>query len=166
MAVALSVIFCKIFKHSNACFLFTAWSERELSARLAYRAPSADWCHNAWVSAEPLPSHSSRRNGYALIWNRSKFTPVSVVRQWNRLPSEVVNASWKHSRPGWMRLWATWYRGRCSLPIVGGWKMILKVPSNPSHSMILWLYVSRIMSTSSHYPPPSNGNYKSYGIFS
>ena len=50
---------------------------------------------------------------------------------------------WECSRPGWMRLWATWSSGRCPCPWQGRWNwMIFKVPSNPNHSMILLLYIS------------------------
>ena len=36
---------------------------------------------------------------------RKKFFTVGLVRHWNRLPSEAVDAPpWKHSRPGWMGL--------------------------------------------------------------
>ena len=46
---------------------------------------------------------------------------------------------WNCSRPGWMRLWATWSSGWHPCPWQQGWNwMIFKVPSNPSHSMILW----------------------------
>ena len=31
---------------------------------------------------------------------RKKFFIVRVVRHWHRLPSEAVDAPWKHSRPG------------------------------------------------------------------
>lgn len=40
---------------------------------------------------------------------------------------------WKHSRPGWIRLWAT----SSSLRLQGGWtKWPLKVSSNPNYCMI------------------------------
>jgi len=47
------------------------------------------------------------------------------------------------SRPGWIDPWATWYSTRSGgwWPYLwqGGWNlMVLGVPSNPSHSMILW----------------------------
>ena len=39
---------------------------------------------------------------------RKKYFPLRMVRHWNRLPSKVVDAPpWKHSKSGWMRLWAT-----------------------------------------------------------
>ena len=41
------------------------------------------------------------------------------------------------SRPGWMGLW-TARSGGGNQPMAGGWSlMIIKVPSNQSHSMIL-----------------------------
>ena len=50
---------------------------------------------------------------------------------------------WRCSRPGWMGPWAAWSSIKCE----GWWPwlqqrdrrlMILEVPSNPSHSVILW----------------------------
>ena len=56
-------------------------------------------------------SDSIRRNVFKLKEGRfrpnirKKLFIVRVVRHWNRLHSEVVNAPpWKHSSPGWMGL--------------------------------------------------------------
>jgi len=50
---------------------------------------------------------------------------------------------WRCSRPGWMGPWAAWPRIKCGgwWPCLwqGGWSfMILEVPSNLGHSVILW----------------------------
>ena len=84
----------------------------------------------------------SYTKGSAKPWNPWKLD------YWGDLHISVFSGStpppWKCSRPGWMKPWATW-----SSPRSGGWwsclwqrswnLMILWVPSNPSHSMILWL---------------------------
>jgi len=52
---------------------------------------------------------------------------------------------WSHSRPGWMGLWATWSRGR-SLPIAWSWNyVVLRVPFNPNHSMIIWFVMFAVL---------------------
>ena len=68
-----------------------------------------------------------------------------VVRCWNSCPGWLwMPHPWKCSRPGWMAPWAAWssikQRGLWPCLRQGGWSfMILEVPSNPSHSvMILW----------------------------
>ena len=62
-------------------------------------------------------------------WNTGTGCPE---RQWRPHP-------WKHSRPVWTGLWATWSSWRCPSSLQGGWaRWPLKVPSNPKHSMILY----------------------------
>ena len=91
----------------------------------------------------------TRGNGFKLnkgryrlyIWGN--FFTMIVVRCWHRLPERLwMPHPWRCSRPGWMGPWAVWSSIKC-----GGWwpclwhkgqnLMILWVPSNPSHSMIL-----------------------------
>jgi len=81
----------------------------------------------------------------ALNWKRvdldirKKFFIVRAVRYWNRLPSEAVGApsmeAFKARLDGAVSNLVWW---EVSLPIAGGWNyMILNVPSNPNHSMVL-----------------------------
>jgi len=70
---------------------------------------------------------------------RKKFFTLRVVKNWNRFPREAVAApSLEVFKASWIDLRATWSSGRCPCSWQGGWnQMILKIPSNPYHSMIL-----------------------------
>jgi len=50
---------------------------------------------------------------------QEKLVRLSVMSIKHR---EAVDAPpWLCSRPGWMRLWATWSSGRCLCPWQGAW---------------------------------------------
>ena len=72
-----------------------------------------------------------------LQWN-SRATPWSWgQRKFSQ--NDFMPHPWKHSRPGWTALWATWSSGRCLCLLQGGWtRWPLKVASNPNYSMILF----------------------------
>jgi len=47
---------------------------------------------------------------------------------------------WKHSTSGWTGLQAPWSHWRCPCSLQGSWaRWPLNIPSNPKHSMILWV---------------------------
>jgi len=67
---------------------------------------------------------------------RRKYFTVRVVRHWNRLPSEVVDAPFlevcKAMLDGSLGSRIYW---ELSLPMAGGWNSVnFKVPSSPNHS--------------------------------
>ena len=70
---------------------------------------------------------------------RKKLFTGRMVRHWNRLPSEVVDApSLKTFKARLDGAVSNLAQSEVSLPIAGVWnQMILKVPSNPNHSVIL-----------------------------
>ena len=70
---------------------------------------------------------------------RKKFFTQRVLRHWHRLRREVVDVSslevFKTRLDGAFGSLICWV---IALPVAWGWSsMTLKVPSNPSHSMIL-----------------------------
>jgi len=70
---------------------------------------------------------------------RKKFFSVRVVRHWHRLPREIVagpSLAVFQARLDEVLSNLVWWN--VSLPLAGGWSdMILQVPSNPNHSVIL-----------------------------
>ena len=47
---------------------------------------------------------------------------------------------WRHSRSGWMGLWAILSSCRCPCSLQGSWiRWPLRIPSNSNDSMILWI---------------------------
>ena len=69
-----------------------------------------------------------------------KCFTVRMVRHWNRLPRGWwMPHPWRHSKPGWSRLWATWCSCRCPYSLQGSWtRWPLMIPSNINDSIIPW----------------------------
>ena len=80
------------------------------------------------------------KEGRFRLGMRKQFFPVRVVRHWNRLPREVVDAPslevFKSRLDGALSNLVWW---KVSLPMAEGvgTRWSLKVPSNPNHSVIL-----------------------------
>jgi len=69
---------------------------------------------------------------------RNKLFSVRVVRHWDTMLREVMNALWKDSRPGWMGLWATWLSRR--YPCLWQEVRIRWSPRFLPTQTILWFY--------------------------
>lgn len=68
---------------------------------------------------------------------RRRFVTVRVVRYWNRLSRQAMDAPC--SRLAWVRSWAVWSCVRCLWQWGVGTRWSFKVLSSTSHFVILWL---------------------------
>ena len=68
---------------------------------------------------------------------------------------------WRHSRSGWMGLWAPWCGCRCPCSLQGSWiTWPLRIPSNLNSSVILWSSVLPSSSTGGHAPKTKSNELK------
>lgn len=65
---------------------------------------------------------------------------------WQLSPGALLHP-WKHSQPGWMRLWAMWSSWRCSCSLQEGWNILLghvKIPSNPNQPILCFYDLQQV----------------------
>jgi len=97
--------------------------------------------HFAWVQ-QPV---GNRGKALHVLNDGRKSDPSAVFmesRQGAHNRSRMPHP-WRHSRPGWMWLWAAWSAGWRPCTQQGGWNwMIAVVLFNPGHSLIKWLLIT------------------------
>ena len=91
-----------------------------------------------------------RKKPHLSVWNSQQSQEqvgTGCPERWE------MSHPWKHSRPGWTGLWATWSSWRCPCSLQGHWtRWSLKVASNSKHSVSLWVYDSMILSFGFSWP--------------
>ena len=115
------------------------------------------------ITTEPWAGSPGRDNNQTGLWNLQAWRLYNVFgdllpkrgsfshRGWWRTgtgcPRRLwMPQPWRHSRPGWMWLWAAWSDGWRPCTQKGGWNyMIFEALFNSGHSMILWFYDSLIL---------------------
>ena len=121
--------------------LYQILSENKYPSPLTFRVSKQLFHKQAHtVSLQCVYHHS-----YPLQTAKEQNCQVEQVCLAQGAPAEEPPSSpWRYSRPGWMGPWAAWssikHGGWWPCLWHGGWNlMILEVPSNLSHSMILWI---------------------------